>query len=943
MGAPGFVRATPANKSALARHYDRFLSKHLNNCATCHLPSVNQDPESLAEFPHNPFGDRLRVLGEDLAKSGNARSIPTRLGLIAGEDSDGDGIANEAELLLGRSPGDPGDKPSASEQARLKLRRGEFEKFLLHYPWRPFEGVERPPVPAIKNRRWLRNPIDGFIAAEHSARGLVVRPEAPKEILLRRIYLDLIGLSPTPAEMDAFLRDHSTDAYEKVVDRLLHDPRYGERWARHWMDIWRYSDWAGWTDGGQIRDSQPHIWRWRDWIVESLNANKGYDRMLLEMLAADEMTPDDANALRATGFLVRNYKMLSREQWLEDTLKHSGQAFLGLTLGCAKCHDHMSDPISQKEYYHLRAVFEPHWVRIDRVPGETNTAIDGLARVFDTDTNPPTYFFYRGDERHPDTNSVLAPRLPKLFGDSLQVRPVALSRNASLPDQRDFVVRDVVAASEKAIREARHLWEQAQTNTTFNSARKKEAEISLAVVEAKHQALQAVLGAEKLEAAGNKDGAEWRTAAKRANTAQRELARRVAESRLHQARQEEVSAQTKLDEAKNAIKSSSGSGADKPSEERSPTNEELERVTKDLESAKKKRLEAETTLVAAEKAALEEPVAAYEPRPMAKYPSTSTGRRLAFARWLTSEKNPLTARVAANHIWARHFGQGLLPTPADFGGGGKPPSHPALLDWLAAELMQPSASVETLNRSAVAPDHASTPQRFSALTPGPWSLKHLHRLIATSSTYRMASTPDSANAATDPDNVWFWRMNSRRMEAELVRDNILYVAGALDLTMGGPDIDHKNALTSKRRSIYLRCAQEKQPEFMKIFDGPSVVECYERKPTVMPQQALALINSEVVLAQAKALARKLMDEARGDEDFIGRAYRRVLARRPTFSETRLCQDFLASDGGAQANKTPLIRTAAKSERPGVSSDHAVRARENLLLVLFNHNDFVTVR
>jgi hypothetical protein len=207
----------------------------------------------------------------------------------------------------------------------------------------------------------------------------------------------------------------------------------------------------------------------------------------------------------------------------------------------------------------------------------------------------------------------------------------------------------------------------------------------------------------------------------------------------------------------------------------------------------------------------------------------------------------------------------------------------------------------------------------------------------------MASTPDSANAAIDPDNTWFWRMNSRRMEAELVRDNLLYVAGALDPTMGGPDIDHKNALTSKRRSIYLRCAQEKQPEFMKIFDGPSVVECYERKPTVMPQQALALINSEVVLAQAKALARKLMDEARGDEDFIGRAYRPVLARRPTFSETRLCQDFLASDGGAQANKTPLIRTAAKSERPGVSSDHAIRARENLLLVLFNHNDFVTVR
>jgi hypothetical protein len=215
---------------------------------------------------------------------------------------------------------------------KLKERAGEFAKFLASYRWRPFDRVQRPAIPQATNTDWLRTPIDAFIAAEHEARGLKPRPAATKAVLLRRVYLDLIGLSPTPAEQQAFENDHSSDAYEKVVDRLLADPRYGERWGRHWMDIWRYSDWAGWTDGKQVRDSQRHIWRWRDWIVDALNSDRGYDRMVIEMLAGDELAPEDPNTLRATGFLVRNYKMLSREQWLEDTVKHTPRHFLASRL-----------------------------------------------------------------------------------------------------------------------------------------------------------------------------------------------------------------------------------------------------------------------------------------------------------------------------------------------------------------------------------------------------------------------------------------------------------------------------------------------------------------------------------------------------------------------------------------------------------------------------------
>src|SRR5436190_21117033 len=322
-----------------------------------------------------------------------------------------------------------------------------------NHPPPMFDRVQWPQVP--QPTPWCKNPIDAFLAQKHRQKNLTPRPEAPKQVLLRRVYLDLIGLSPTPAEQRAFLADTSANAYETVVDRLLQDPRYGERWGRHWMDVWRYSDWAGWSGGNQIRDSKPHIWRWRDWIVDSLNADKPYSQMILEMLAADEIAPRDTNMLRATGFLVRNFKMLSREQWLEDTVKHTSQAFLGVTMGCAKCHDHMYDPISQAEYYQMRAVFEPHWVRTDHVPGDTNLLKAGLARVYDVDTNPPTFFLHRGDERKPDTNRVLQPDVPRALGGVLDIQRVSLPLSAGQPDKRDFVYRDALAAADYCVMKGR--------------------------------------------------------------------------------------------------------------------------------------------------------------------------------------------------------------------------------------------------------------------------------------------------------------------------------------------------------------------------------------------------------------------------------------------------------------------------------------------------------
>jgi hypothetical protein len=882
----GTAHGTPANKAAFSRHYDHFLARRLNSCTTCHLPSSNKNPETLEEFPHNPFGARLRTLGRELSEMGKSKEIAARLLLAAEEDSDGDGLPNEVELLLGSAPGDVSDKPGEKEISGLLSRKEEFAKFLRSYRWEPFRTPIRPPPSAVEQVEGARNPIDQFVAAEHSPRHLKPRPEASREILLRRVYLDLIGLAPSQSEVERFLHDGTPNAYEKIVNLLLEDPRYGERWARHWMDIWRYSDWAGWTEGKQIRDSQPHIWRWRDWIIESLNTDKGYNQMVLEMLAADELKPGDTNAVRATGFLARNFKLLSREQWMEDTLKHTGQAFLGLTIGCAKCHDHMTDPISQLDYYRLRAVFEPHQVRVDRVPGQLDTALDGLTRVYDSDTNPPTYLFIRGDEKRAETNNTLSAAVPEVFKSALKFERIPLPESVAFPDKRDYVIRDLVTEREKAVATAR------KAALTAKENEKEESNLKVSIAEAELQSLMALLAVEKLEDLDQKETATWEAAAKNASVLQRKLALHQANLKLHAARLAKENAARKANEAAAGVEHAKVISDADASEKLEQKTKAAEKARKELEEAEKKFVENEKLLATAENEYQSEPTTKYQPRPASKYPGVSTGRRLAFARWLTEPQNALSARVAVNHIWARHFGRGLVPNVSNFGPGGKPPSHPALLDWLAVEFIEQG-----------------------------WSMKHLHRLIVLSATYRRASSTDEKNAAIDPDNIWLWRMNSRVMESEIVRDNVLFATGQIDPTMGGPEIDSKLALTSKRRSVYLRCAQEKQAEFLQIFDGPSVVECYERKPTVMPQQALALANSELAITQAKTLAEALSQKARTDKEFIKQAFWRVLSRAPNSQEVELSEEYLRKE-------------------PTGGQDWA---RQNLVLVLFNHNDFVTVR
>ena len=748
------AHARPAYKQALAHYFGNQLPKNLHACTLCHLPDPpGQKIDLDADKPHNVFGLRLKAVKDELRKAGKPTTIDARLDAILDEDSDGDGVSNLLEILTGHSPGDKADRPTAKELAEVKSKLAAFLRDRSGYRWRPFEVVKRPAVPKIKNAAWVRNPIDAFIAAEHESRSLKPRPEAPPEVLLRRVYLDLIGLPPTPAERRAFLEDCASAkpqvreaAYEKVVDDLLKRPQYGERWGRHWMDVWRYSDWAGY--GAQVRDSQPHIWHWRDWIIDSLNSDKGYDRMILEMLAGDELAPDDPNALAGTGFLVRNYKLLSRETWMQDAVEHTFLAFQGVTIGCAKCHDHMFDPILQTDYYQVRAIFEPHNVRTDRVPGEADIKKDGLPRAYDKDLAAVTQFFIRGDDRNPDKSKKIVPGVPEVLGGRFP--PIERIKLPSVPP---------------------------------------------------------------------------------------------------------------------------------PPDKKTPA-----------------------------------------------YPSESTGRRLALAKWLADAENPLTARVAVNHVWLRHFGQAIVPTVFDFGRNGRPPSHPALLDWLAAEFM---ASTKPQDKRSV-PGGA-----------GGWSMKSLHRLIVTSATYRQASTPDLANTQIDQDNKYLWRFPPHRLEAEAVRDCVFFVAGKLDLKVSGPDIDYPLGLTVPRRSLYFRHAAEKQMEFLQLFDAASVTESYERRHSIVPQQALALMNSELSLTHARILARSIAAKTSDPDAFTASAFEHVLSRRPTPMESKECADFLVEQMDRYQSAKLTGGNVADGSQP--SNDPAQRARENLVHALMNHHEFVTIR
>lgn len=856
-----------------------------------------------------------------LKQSGGLR-LDTRGVMLAGGDSGAAVVPTnvQASLLLSavRGDGDIERMPLESEpltDAEIELLKTWIAAGALGpdepLPADPrkywsFQKLIRPPVPASKNSAATSSaaalhPIDALLAVEHVKRGVTTLPEAEPRTLLRRLYLDLIGLPPNPEETETFVKEYGStnspaareQAYLNVVDKLLASPQYAERWARHWMDVWRYSDWDGYR--AEVRESQPHIWRWREWIVDSLHADKPYDDMIVEMLAGDELAPDDPEVLRATGFLARHWFKFNRNVWLESTVEHTGKAFLGLTFNCAKCHDHFFDPISQQDYYSLRAFFEPHQIRTDRLPGQPNTDVDGLVRAYDAAADTPTYLFTRGDEAKPVKERPLSPRVPRLFATEPKIAGVDLPTTAHYPGLRAFVRAEELSRARSDLEQARQALAASKGNDDATARRKlKAAEAALAAVEARLAADEAKYSAKGNDAARDKQAA----------AAERKYAHLRAVDALADAEQNLAEAQAADKAAKN-----------KPAEQM--------KLKKAVADAEKKRDDAQKALAAAE-ANLKKVDGIYTSFGSV-YPKQSTGRRLALARWIASPDNPLTARVAANHIWMRHFGEPIVPSVFDFGRNGRLPTNQPLLDWLASELIADG-----------------------------WRMKPLHRQIVTSAAYRRTSN-DAGIAAEqnrrhDPENETLWRMNSRRMEAEVLRDSILSVAGTLDLTRGGPDLPPEQAETNPRRSLYFRHSKEKKAELLDVFDRANAVECYRRSESIVPQQALAVANSTMAQTQARTLAKAVvatLDSRSPTSDsspFISAAFARILNRPPNSEELSLCSEFLAQQTHRLTDAVKLTKfTSGPKAQTPPATDPRQRAYENLVLVLLNHNDFVTIR
>ncbi len=973
-----------------------------------------------------------------------------------------------------------------------------------------FRSPIRPPVPKANGQRklagdWSRNPIDAFLAAEHEKHGLTPQGPAEQSLLLRRVYLDLIGLPPTREEQIAFLKECESAtpqaAYEKVVDRLLASPQYGERWGRHWMDIWRYSDW--WGLGAELRNSQRHIWHWRDWIVDSLNKDKGYDQMLREMLAADELYPTDIDALRGTGFLARHYFLFNRTTWLDETIEHTSKAFLGLTLNCCKCHDHKYDAFTHADYYRFRAIFEPYQIRNDNVPGEINVEKNGLPRVYDAHLDVPTYLHTRGNEQMIDKARVLKPGLPSLLlPGGLQIQPIKLPAEAHQPGLRPYVLQSYLSIAEKQLKDGRD--ELAKAEARLGLAKKtppsnekpitaKPTELvrdNFATLDKNRweslggewklqngkllqektgpvrgvlrlkqdvptdfdaRAKFATLGGETYKSVGitfdvdkdsealiyltphaparvqisyksagqnvyPKDGAQlhavplnqthevvlrvrgnlmnvsvngkqplvYRLPIERrkgkielitydasarfeefvlstlpadvamvdggkavgpVNEKQAQALVRIAGAKIAHAEATiaALKARAAADrattddpkaEATTKLKHSAGLAEKLQALELAQWN--LTRAEAGQAEVKLNVLQAKAAVDGARKA-MEKPGDVYTPlsgsvktrennlesdaNRMKPFPKESTGRRAAFAQWVADRKNPLTARVAVNHIWARHFGQPLIATVFDFGRKGAAPTHPALLDWLAVELMETTSPERKLGDR--------DPSNPALARGAGWSMKHIHRLIVTSSAYRMTSSSLGAaekNIKDDPENRTYWRMNPQRMESQAIRDSLLHLAGELDLTLGGFPVETPMQEASKRRSLYFFHSAIERNRFLMTFDEADPLDCYRRRDSIIPQQALALSNSRLAVNMADKIAARLAKTV-APKDFTREAFTWILGYVPTANEIAFCDQ--AMDRWIELNKM----------RP----DAAHRARTQLVQALMNQNDFVTIR
>ncbi|MFN7921916.1 MAG: PSD1 and planctomycete cytochrome C domain-containing protein [Bryobacteraceae bacterium] len=624
------------------------------------------------------------------------------------------------------------------------------------------------------------HPIDAFLSAKLSEKGMKPAAPASKRALLRRVYFDLVGVPPSLDEAETFLNDSAPDAYEKLIDRLLADTRYGERWGRHWLDLVRFAE----SDGFAIDGERPTAWRYRDYVIRAFNKDKPYDLFVSEQLAGDELNDkrskdqDRSERLVALGFLRMgpweadaNFKTQLRLDVLNEMTATTSSLFLGLTAGCARCHDHKYDPIPTRDFYRMQAFFAATkvedrpaaWTKVED-PSHDKRA---LLRKLEDDADAAAEAF-----------QAVEARMKKLYAE------------------RKKVAEEKAGDFAKAFRDAR--------DETFTADEKKE------YAEA------------------------------------RDRARKLGELPARHRPMAYAVADVVPPQVPSVADTYVLAGGELNNKGEKVEPGFLSCVTGNSDSAK------------------------------IPFAGGSSGRRTALAQWIASRDNPLTARVMVNRIWQHHFGQGLVRTPSDFGRNGDRPTHPELLDWLAADFVENG-----------------------------WSIKAMHKRMMTSAVYRQSSehTDAAKYTETDPENRLLWRANWQRLESEVIRDSMLAVSGQLRRFDGGPGIFFDiptdmaegfeffkwfpSAKEEQRvRSIYSFQRRSVTMPMMEVFDVANMSEsCARRNTTTVAPQAFTLMNGDFTAQSAKAFAARVRSAAGDDRDKqVDRAFRLALARPPSASE-----------------------------------------------------------
>ncbi len=762
------------------------------------------------------------------------------------------------------------------------------------------QPVRDPPPPAVRDAAWSKTPIDRFVLAELEKRGLTPSPPADKPTLLRRLTFDLIGLPATPAEIDAFSCDESPSAIERVVDRLLASPHYGERWGRHWLDVARYADTKGYV---LFQDGNfPWSYTYRDYVVRSLNEDLPYDRFVVEQLAADLLpATSDKRALTALGFLtLGNGFMNNQQDVIDDRIDVVTRGLLGLTVSCARCHDHKFDPIPTKDYYALYGVFassvEPTIPPLFEEPPQTEAYAAFAKELAERERKLSEYMAQKHKElvdgaRSRASEYLLAANALKdkpttedfmLLADGNDLNPTMIIRYqvflersrkghdpvlaiwhalASLPPE-EFSVK-APAAVEKLIAE-----------------RQGERPINPLVVGAflgkplKDLADAARIYGELLSGADKL----WQAALAQAAAASQPAPAALSEVDAEALRQVFYGPEA----PPNLALGSLGELAllpDRPAQKirgdlltaiekwraSGPAAPPRAMALQDLATPVQSRV-----FVRGNPNQLGDEVPRRFLRVLSEgepAPFVHGSGRLELARSITARANPLAARVLVNRVWMHHFGAALVRTPSDFGLRSEPPTHPELLDYLAWSFMENG-----------------------------WSLKALHRQIVLSAAYQQASNDRPECRKIDPENSWLWKMNRRRLDFESTRDALLAVAGRLENTLGGAPVKDMNDAAATRRTLYGFIDRLNLPGVFRTFDFPNPDSTSpERSLTTIPQQALFFMNHPLVLASAKSLLAR--PEVAGEADAgkkIAWLYRLAFGREPAAEETDWAQQFISA-------------------------------------------------